>query len=139
LSVKEEIERSQYVLILVKKIPHRPEHIASALKRHPHLYPYRFITVHKFEKIPENFFDVYLMMIRKGKQVDGTPYGLYYLSLHGRGKKFGVFNPKEVRYRAGCHVSFDASGIRFFDIRCSHPAFLRLLESGRSFMRRCSE
>lgn len=136
MSVKEELERAQYVLILVKKILQRPDFVASkyGLKMHPHLYPYRFITVHKFDKIPENFFEVYNIILKKGRQVDGTPYGNYYLTLHGRGKKFGQYNPKEAKYRAGCDVIYDASGIKFANINCSHPAFVRLLASALPFM-----
>jgi hypothetical protein len=136
MSVKEEIERTQYCLMVIKIIPQRPEHIASAIKRHPHMYPYRFVCIHKFEKIPDNFFEVYHVMLRKGKQIDGTPYGHYYLSLHGRGKRFGVYKPKEVKYRAGCHVRFDATGIKFEEVKCSHPAFIRLLKSALPFMKR---
>ena len=134
--IKEEVERAQYCLMLIKIIPQRPEHIASAIKRYPHMYPYRFICIRKFEKIPDNFFEIYQAMLREGRQIDGTPYGHYYLSLHGRGRKFGVYNPKEVKYRAGCHVRFDARGIKFSEIRCSHPAFIRLLKSAAPFMRK---
>jgi len=130
MSLLDELKRGQYVLLVQKKLPQRPEHIASTLKRHPTMYRKVFITLYKFDKIPESFWDVYHVILRKGA-VDGTIYGEYALTLHGRGRKYGN-PPYEAKYRAGCSFIFTHNkGFRFFDIRCSHVAFRALIESAR--------
>jgi hypothetical protein len=124
-----EIKRGQYTLWLVKKIPQRPEHMITATSWYPKVYPYKFITLHKWEKIPEHFNDIFHIIIRKGS-IDGSIYGLYSLVLHGRGKRFSQTNPEEVRYRAGADFVFTASkGLRITEINFHQSEFLRLLHT----------
>ena len=127
MSVIDELKRGQYEVILVKKLPQRPEHVASAIRRHPKMYPYVFVTIHKFEKIPEHFWTIYFAILRKGA-IDGTVYGNYSLTLHGRGKKYGN-PPKEARYRKGCSFYFTSQGIKVYDVGFGHSAFRMLLNS----------
>jgi len=127
MSLLDELKRGQYEVMLIKKLPQRPEHVASTIHRHPKMYPYIFVTIHKFEKIPESFWDIYFAIIRKGA-VDGTIFGRYALSLHGRGKKYGN-KATEARYRKGCSFSFTQKGFRFYDIGFAHQAFKVLISS----------
>ena len=123
------IERKKYTLQIVKKIPQRAEHIASVLHWSPKVYKYRFITIHKFEEIPEHFIEVLRVITTKGKQVDGTSYGLYELVLHGRGKKYGQTDPTKVRYLGGATISYSRKGLRIERIQVRISVFLKFLKT----------
>jgi len=130
MSLLEELERGQYVLILVKKIPQRPEHMASVMSWFPKIYPWRFITIEKWDKIPEHFMEIYHAMMRKGREVDGTIFGLYAIVLHGRGRRYGVKKPLETKYRAGCLLKYNVKdGIKIYDVKFNNKPFLRLLNT----------
>jgi hypothetical protein len=125
----DELARGQYFVVLVKIVRQRPEHVATALKRHPRTYGWKFVTIEKFDAVPEHFREVFHAIMTKGICVDGTAYGGYALTPHGRGKKYGVFKPEETRYRAGCKITLDQRGITIREVKFHSAQFLKLLET----------
>jgi len=125
----ETIERKKYTLQIVKKILQRPEHLASVLHWSPKAYKYRFITIHKFEEIPEHFIDIFRVILHKGIKVDGTSYGLYELVLHGRGKKYGQTDPQKAKWLGGATILYDSKGLKIKRIQVRIPIFLKLLRT----------
>jgi len=105
---------NKFEMFVQKHINQEPIHIIAIMPYFPKIYPYRFITIHTFEHIPSHFNEVAHIIRTKGIDVDGTPYGRYSLTLHGRGKKYGG-SPKHVKYLAGCLVLYD--GAHGFQIR----------------------
>jgi hypothetical protein len=129
MSLTDKVERMKYTLQVVKKVEQRPEHIASVLYWSPKVYKFKFITIHKFEEIPEHFIDIYRVILFKGAQVDGTPQGLYELVLHGRGKKYGQTNPERAKWLGGATISYDSKGLQVKRIQVRIPVFLKLLRT----------
>jgi len=120
----EDLDRAKYVLLLVKVVPQRPEHIAARMKRFPSMYPLKFYHLKKFDKIPEHFMEVFHAMLRLGIDVDGTPYGTYALTVQGKGKGVGHF-------KAGAKISYDSNGIRVYDVTFTNRYFLDMLATAK--------
>jgi len=133
MSLYDEITRSQFILILSKILPQRPEHIATVISWFPKMYPYKHVTIEKFEKIPRTFFPIYhAVLFKGGKLEDGSVYGTYSLTLHGRGKRYGQNRPSKARYLAGCKFIYDISKpkpIRIVDLKCNIRVFLNMLHT----------
>jgi len=135
MSILDAIERKKYTLQIVKKIPQRPEHLASVMSWSPKAYKYRFITIHKFDEIPEHFIEVLKVILFKGRQVDGTPYGLYELVLHGRGKKYGQTDSTKVKYLGGATVSYNGKELKIERVQVKIRVFLKFLATIREVNR----
>lgn len=137
----ENMERQAWELLLAKHVRQRPEHLASALKRHPHCYGFIFVHLYKWEtQIPSHFREVVFQITRHGPRVDYSTLGTYSLTLHGRGKNYNQCDSNKVRYLAGCklHVSV-ADGIVVDEVKSNVQPFLWLLQTAKPYDRRQRE
>jgi hypothetical protein len=134
LSFEEIVESNSATCWMTKRRLQRPEHLCSTLRRHPHLYPYVFITIARFECIPLTFSEI-LFAIKgwKSKCVDGTLYGTYHIIVHPRGQMFGNSKGSTVKYQHGCNITYDINGIKIWKIKCRHPAFIRILKTAHQY------
>lgn len=131
LEFERELLRGNYELFLQKTIRQRPEHIASAIKRYPHMYGYIFVYLTKWDAIPVHFMEVKRAIERSGRRIDGRLEGTYCLTLHG---KRSCGKPSHVRYLSGCKLLVSISkGIQVRDIRCNILPFKWLLQTARIY------
>jgi hypothetical protein len=134
MSVLNDLENYQFQLYLSKHLHQRPEHLASSLKKHPHMYSYIHVHIMKWDSIPERFLEVVRAIERKGKIGDGNMYGTYALTLHPRAiadKKF----PRQ--YIAGCLVTVSIrDGYVIREVKCRAKPFQKLLQNARVWDRR---
>jgi len=132
-SLYSEVKRSQFTMQLVKLVKQRPEHIATVVRWFPKVYPYVFVLVEKYEEIPEHFSEVFHAIVRKGREIDGSPYGRYALTLHGRGKKYGQTNPGLVKFLGGCVFVFNPKNrkqpLKVVKLKCRFDVFLKFLST----------
>jgi len=132
MSLYDEIQRQQYKLILSKIIEQDPMFIATMIKRFPKIYRFKFHTIEVYEKIPEHFWEIYHAIKLLGPKVDGSEYGVYALTLHGRGKKYGQTDADKARYLAGCKIVYDVTKeqpLTVKDVKCSIRVFDSLLRT----------
>lgn len=136
MSVRETVLASQFTLMLNKVLPQRPEHLIAAMHYEPRYYKYIFVHAHKFERIPSHFDEVMFWIERAGKDLNGTKYGIYALTPHGRGLKYGLVG-KDCRYKAGCIVEFSENkGLKPVEVKFNHVVFNKLLASIKDINRR---
>lgn len=129
MSISERLSAGEYTLILNKCVHQRPEHIISVKTYFPKIHKYVFAHVHKFEEIPSHFNEIHYMILRKGKEIDGSIYGRYALTPHGRGKAHGL-KGSDCRYKAGCIINFDAKNSYVIkDKKFNQIAFNKLLST----------
>jgi hypothetical protein len=136
----DDLERQKFELLLAKVVRQRPEHLASALKRHPHCYGYIFVHCHKFNSIPRHWREVVFQIARCGPRVDRSSLGTWVCTLHAFGKEHGQFDKSKVRYMAGCkfHVSI-VDGIVVDEVNSNVKPFLWLLQTAKPYDRRHRE
>lgn len=132
MSFKLEMKRSQFSLQLQKILPQREEHMVVMLPKAPKTHPFVFVNTEDWDTIPEDFNEVYNAMLRLGRETDGSEYGDYSLTLHGRGKKYGQFDKDKARRIAGCNISYSREkGLKVSKLSCNIDVFLMLLKQMR--------
>ncbi len=112
-------------------------HIASTLKRKPHMYPKRFITVQKFSELP-HFIEIYTAMKRYNQRYGNSPEATDYFDLivHPR-SKYGI--KSKVRYCYGARLTCSPTGeITISKVNRSFPQLVKLLHSSVFIVRKVS-
>ena len=102
IPLTEELGRGRYGVLLCKKFPQRPEHVATYSRIFTKMYPKIHKHIHFFKAIPSSLFEVVRIIDLKGGKYDGTSYGEYALTVRPRGAGAG-----RGRFVGGCDLFYN--------------------------------
>jgi len=126
ISLKEEIGRGKFGILICKKLPQRPEHIGALSRKYTKMDLTTKNHIHYFPTIPESLIDVVRIIDMKGAKYDGKVEGEYALTVRPHGMGSGVFI-------GGCDIFYNKFRINLSRSHeeekdyCNDFWFLRLL------------
>jgi hypothetical protein len=123
-SASDQALRNQYTVMLEKLLPQRIEHLIAVTEYFPEIDNTVKVHIYKWDNIPHHFNEVWRVIVLEGKRLDGSEYGIYSLTCHGRGKAYGL-KGKQCRYCAGIKFSYYPApkGFKIIDRDFHHKIF----------------